>query len=861
MRIAALVATLLALACAACGGSANGASANAAPAAGADATPAQGDATPADADVPERWRYPRERDIDGNKMIVYEPQIRAWEKFATFEAQAAIEFHPKDGSAVRYGTVTLTGATEVDLDKRLVIVTQPKIDDVTFAGGGGDDHVAAIKGGIEHDRIEMPLDVFLLYLADDVLENPPPKGFNLDPPPIRVAETPTLLLFVNGKPVLSKVEDTGLELVVNANFPVFHDTASGTYYLIAGQQRLYAKELKGPWLKAQDLPAGFAKIDPKGEQGAVAAAIASTPSTDPAPAVYVAEKPTELIVIDGAPKIEAIPETDGLSYVTNTDSPLFVMNDTYYFLVSGRWFATKSLAKGPWKFVAELPENFQKIPEDHDAADVRASVPGTIEAKTAALEALLPTRKSVPADAKPSVDVTYAGEPKFEPIPGTEVSRAINSGYDVIQYKSNYYLCYQGVWYVSTSTVGPWAAAKVVPDAIYKIPPSSPSYPVTQVVVVESTPSTVVYEYPPSYSSSVYVVYGVPWYGTGWYYPPYCCGYPYYPYWGGSYGHGYWYSPVSGRYGSTSVWYGPYGGYSYSQGYNPRTGRYGYLETAWDGDTWKSRSETYNPRTGVSTETARNYNADKNKMKTNRTIEGPGGETMKVQRNTDFDAGTSDVTRKTSTGGSSSMHHEVTGPGTISSSGTITTAGGKTGTIEGEHQVGQGGKTTITGSEGGQMTTYRNNGNTTRVGESASGDVYAGRNGNVYRKTDDGWQHYDNGGWNDVTKPDSPGNGPPGAAQPKASDYSSQVNQARNNASTQPARPADYSQQLNQARSQGGYGSSYDRSGGADLNQLNRDYRARSSGASQYQQRRSYGGGGMSRPGGGFSRGGGGRRR
>ena len=92
--------------------------------------------------------------------------------------------------------------------------------------------------------------MFLLYLSDDVLETPPPKGFNTAPPPIYVADTPTLLLFVNGKPVLTPVEKTGLELVVNANFPVLRDTASGTYYLITGPQRLKAADLKGPWTAA-----------------------------------------------------------------------------------------------------------------------------------------------------------------------------------------------------------------------------------------------------------------------------------------------------------------------------------------------------------------------------------------------------------------------------------------------------------------------------------------------------------------------------------------------------------------------------------------------------------------------------------
>ena len=531
--------------------------------------------------------------------------------------------------------------------------------------------------------------------------------------------------------------------------------------------------------------------------------------------------PAELIVTEGKPELTEIPDTGGLRYVANTDSPLFSLDGTYYYLVSGRWFETKRLEKGPWKFVPNLPDAFSKIPADHEMADVRASVPGTVEAKTAALEALLPTRKSVAVGAAPDVKVSYGGDPKFEPISGTQVSRAVNSGNDVILYDSKYYLCYEGAWYESTSANGPWTVAATVPEAIYKIPPDSASYPVTQVVVQEATPTTVVYSYPPSYSTGVYVVYGVPWYGTGWYYPPYIYGPYYYPYWG-SYGHGYWYSGATGAYGSRSVWYGPYGGYSYSQGYNPRTGRYGYVETAWDGDDWKSHSEKYNPRTGIASETSRHYNADGNNAHMGREIQGPNGNAIGMERRIDFDKQTATTNRKTSGGAESTTTRTWDGQGNTTSSGTIKTDDGRTATISGEHRYGEG-NTTITGSEGGQAsidrsvgpggtvtregtyskdgqtidTTTKRNGDTTvtkaqgsnggqaasisgdggrsSVVQSGSGDVYAGHNGNVYKKTDSGWQQRDQGGWKPVETPDRP--------TPNASTTSS----ARDRASQAPA--------------------------------------------------------------------------
>jgi hypothetical protein len=245
------------------------------------------------------------------------------------------------------------------------------------------------------------------------------------------------------------------------------------------------------------------------------------------------------------------------------------------------------------------------------------------------------------------------------------------------------------------------------------------------------------------------------------------------------------------------------------QGYNPRTGRYGYAESSWNGKDWYNHAETYNPRTGVSTEADRHYNAKYNSLHTERTrTNGQGSASM--ERN--IYGGASEVQRETSRGGSSQMNRSISN-GTISSDGSVTTGGGRSATIEGERTIGQGGSSTITGSEGGQMKSVTApGGGRTTVGQSGSGDLYAGHNGNVYKKTDDGWSHYGDGGWQPVdktTRPDSTGS----AA----------------------------------SRNAGQYGSS------RDMSQLNRDYSARQRGNQQFQQRRNYGGG--------FNRGGGGRRR
>jgi hypothetical protein len=44
----------------------------------------------------------------------------------------------------------------------------------------------------------------------------------------------------------------------------------------------------------------------------------------------------------------------------------------------------------------------------------------------------------------------------------------------------------------------------------------------------------------------------------------------------------------------------------------------------------------------------------------------------------------------------------------------------------------------------------------TTIAQGGSGDIYAGHDGNVYRKTEDGWQQHGDGGWSGVETPERP---------------------------------------------------------------------------------------------------------
>ena len=773
--------------------------------------------------------YPQRRLMGGHSVLLHAPQVRSWSGFERFEAAIAIELGPSDGSAVRYGTMTVSGTTEVNLPARLVTVRAPKVDQVVFSGTVPAAYTDAIKNAATRTSLDIPLDFFLAHLADGVLETPAPPGFSNKPPPIYVHDTPTILLFVNGQPALQTLETTTLQVLVNANWPTFTDAKGQSFYLLAGERWLTANKLEGPWSVTTKLPSEFTKIEANGPNAAIRAAVPPKSTTQPVPTVLLTHAPAELIVTDGTAKLEEIAGTGGLSYVRNSASPLFRLGTTWYFLASGRWFSTANLNAGPWTFVNQLPDAFRSIPVDHRMAQVRASVPGTTEARMAALGAMLPAKNTVARNAAPPVQVSYAGTPKFEAIEGTPVARGVNTSYDVLQVQGKYYLCYAGVWYVGDVPSGPWAVATAVPSAIYTIPPSSPSYHVTQVTVYQSTPTTVVYTYPPSYNTNVYVVAGVAMYGTGWYYPPYYAYGAYYPYWG-TYGYGSWYNPATGGYGSRSVYYGPYGGASYNQAYNPSTGRYGYVETGWNSEEWASYGETYNPRTGVYTETARNYDEDSGRLSMDRTVQ-RGNQSVTTERTTDFDNKTQSVSRETSKGGSQQTQRQVE-DGQLTGSSTIQGANGGSGTIETSRSAGEvtreGSFTTSSGdtvssstqrsgtssaskiesSSGAQAASISQGGNRTTVAQTGSGDLYAGRDGSVYKKSDEGWSTYQNGSWQNVDTPTRP-------------------------ESQQQSRQREQGSMSTQTRT--GQGAS------RDMSQLNRDYSARQTGSRQFASR---GGGG-----------------
>jgi hypothetical protein len=782
------------------------------------ASPTAAAAAPARPGVDGGW--PREYQTpSGGRIVLHQPQIASWQDQRHMVAYSAVSYQAKGATKAALGTIKVESDTRVAISERLVSFTPLRVTESHFATVPKEqlrEVVAEIDKAVPDDEQMIGLDRVLASLERSQILPKNVEGVKADPPAIFYSVRPAVLVNLDGAVIWSPIRDNELKFAVNTNWDLFQHGPTQTLYLRNETAWLKASKLEGPWTPAGQLPASFAALPADENWKDVKAALpGSSLAAKDVPSVFVSGKPAELILVDGGPVYEPVAGTR-LVWVSNTESDLFRMGEkgTVYYLVSGRWFSAPDFT-GPWTFATpSLPEDFKKISLEHPRSRVLASVPGSQQAAESVALAQVPQTARVKRKELKAPEVDYQGEPKFVPVEQTTVSYATNTDKDILRVGDLYYMCFQGVWFMSRSATGPWEVTSSVPGAIYEIPASSPVHNVTYVTVVEddSDDEWVTFAAVAAYTG-VMIAWGCAVWGTGWYYPPYWGWGGYYPYYYPrypTYGYGAWYNPWTGGYGRSAVAYGPYGGAGVTARYNPRTGTYARGAAAWGPYGARGYAEAYNPRTGAYGQTRQGSN-----------VYGSWGSTS-VQRGDQW-ATTSRVT------------NNVTGN-----------------------------TTRVTrGSEGGAAVTRRGPGADSAAIRTGSGDVYAGRDGNVYRRQDGSWQKYDNGSWNNLDRP-QPATGARDRAQTTgASDRAQSGAATRERSSTGGAasssgRRSDSAtmDQLNRdssARREGAQRtrdySNYQRSGGG------------SSGAGSYRGGSSRGGSSRGGSRGGGGRGGGGRRR
>jgi hypothetical protein len=751
-------------------------------------------------DQPADPGWPREKYNNGTRLIIYQPQVDDWKDFQQLTWRMAISLTPKGGKEI-LGVVEMKGNTFVDDMAKVVVISNPEVTGTYFPSL--DQATKDKMDQLFKSFVPSTLNISLYRVIASVPKQQAPAGVKLnnEPPKIFVGYRPSILLSVNGEPVLSQVPNTNLKFVVNTQWSLFFEEGNSTYYLAVGQQWLTSNSLEGQWSPTQKLPPDFSKVPQDKQWSALKKFIPpSAKSGGVPPAVFYSDKPAEAILFDGQPAYAQISGTQ-LQYATNTNSVVFVYTPTqqFYYLTSGRWFSTSDLQNGPWTYATpNLPADFAKIPSSSPASAILATVPGTEEAKDAVLLAQVPTTMTVNAKAAASkVKVNYTGDPKFEAIEGTSMEYATNTADKIIKVGDVYYLCLQGVWFMSPNATGPWTTCTSVPQEIYSIPSSSPVYNVTYVTQTGNPDGTVTSNYTAGYLGTFILgaaTGAILADGSGYWWPPYCGGGFYYPYpatyCGAYWGYGYhpyatpYYDYNSGAYGWKASAYGPYGSATAGAGYNPYTGTYARGGTVSTPYGSRSAAQAYNPYTGTYAQTRQ-------------------GSSPNAQW------GSSYVSRGNQ---SATMGHYSTANGTVAGAATS-----------------QGGKVAASSTKWGN----------TAVGKTASGNMYAGHDGNVYKNTGNGWEKYDSGSWNSVNKPQPNWQGAENNQQREGSESYQQRSSQQGSSE---ASSSNHSAEGSSDRSSGG---------GSGSSNLDREAQNRSRGDFSSQRSQGFQSGGLDRGGGG----------
>lgn len=720
--------------------------------------PAQGGPT-------ENW--PRKVDLKGATARVFQPQVENWDGNA-LQFRAAVGVKPAGASEETFGVIWGTARTAVDRPGRSVSLENLQITRSNFPtlSDGGASYREQLQAYYSGSQIVISLARLQASLVASANVKPRAVAVRNDPPKIIVSDTPAVLVPIAGQPVTGDIPDSAFERVINTRALVMRSRGGDTWYLHVYDGWMSAQAITGPWKTAATAPEQFDGVAEKLAKAGEADLLdggggQSRPSLAAgAPAVYVSETSTELLVFEGQPDFAPVDGTR-LLWATNTTADVLVdtADNRYYVLLSGRWFRAASMQSGPWEYVASdhLPADFARIPASSPAAVVLTSVAGTPQAREALIADGIPQTATIPRSGGPTFKPEIDGAPEWRDIDGTPLQRVLNSETPIIKSPDGaLYALSAGVWFTANSLGGDWSVATAVPGVIYTIPPSSPLYYVTYAHVYGANANEVYEGYTPGYLGTVVepdgtVVYGTgydytPWIGTTYYAAPETYGIQaqpvYNPYAGTAYAFalGLTTAAMVDSWGA-GVYYGPYY-YGYPCCGSTSANVYGhYGDTSFSGKTtWydkssgevgvKSSGNYTNYRTGTtgtySTNRYENPEQGTAGRSYDRSFNTQGGATGDVSRSETYDA----KSGETSYSGSMSA--------TDARGGSVTRDSSQSWGAQGASAERD---TTVTNAQGESKTFSSGH---------DDGDHYASANGENYRNTGSGWQKQTDSGWQDV---------------------------------------------------------------------------------------------------------------
>lgn len=198
------------------------------------------------------------------------------------------------------------------------------------------------------------------------------------------------------------------------------------------------------------------------EEQNVANQINNTP-----PKIIYSDKPSLLIVIDGAPRLQQNSRW-GMETVVNTPFTI-IKNSNKFYLYGGKHWYVASSATGPFAITTSVPSELERLRSEIVQANKDNNT--TQEENDYVISNIIVT-------TEPAELLQSDGEPNFSPIPQTDLLYVRNSNNDIFMdvNSQQYYILLSGRWYKSQTLSGKWnyVASDKLPADFAKIPEGSP---------------------------------------------------------------------------------------------------------------------------------------------------------------------------------------------------------------------------------------------------------------------------------------------------------------------------------------------------------------------------------------------------
>lgn len=191
--------------------------------------------------------------------------------------------------------------------------------------------------------------------------------------------------------------------------------------------------------------------------------------TEP-PKILFAEQPTELVLVDGEPKLR---EIEGTKIMQVVNTPVFMAHDpaakAWYVELVQDWYQAPAIT-GPWQ-KCDGPPGAVKAAREHIAA-------GAPPAKGDEPPAPAPEGPvALLVATEPTELVVSEGQPEWTPIQGTSLMFLANADADVFKHgERGCFVLLSGRWFNAKALEGPWSFVKsdALPADFARIPADSP---------------------------------------------------------------------------------------------------------------------------------------------------------------------------------------------------------------------------------------------------------------------------------------------------------------------------------------------------------------------------------------------------